>query len=291
VGVIMGLRSPPETGGRGSANTPDAKPVSPFLKWAGGKRWFLHLVRGLVPRDHRRYFEPFLGSGSVFFALRPRNAYLSDSNGELIATFRQVRDHPEEVIEVLEQLAYDEDLYYGLRSAALQTEAQRAARVIYLNRCCWNGLYRVNRLGQFNVPFGSRDTPPVICDSELIRRASAALRDVGLRTLDFETALHRVGSGDFVFADPPYTVTHGNNGFVKYNERIFSWEDQERLRSSLLGIHRRGGLFFLTNADHPSIRRLYAGFCVRRLQRHSIIAGDSNFRRPVSELVVTNYHY
>lgn len=245
----------------------------------------------MIPGSPKRYFEPFLGSGAVFFALRPERAILSDLNSDLIATFRQVRDCPGQLVGVLSRYPYDPELYYGIRIGATSNRLEHAANFIYLNRCGWNGVYRVNRRGEFNVPLGTRTTPPVICDARAIREASAALKSARLRAADFGAVLSHAGSGDFVFADPPYTVTHGENGFVKYNDKMFSWEDQERLQEALMGVNERGGLFLLTNANHASIRRLYRGFVMRPFARLSRIAASSKARRPVTELVITNYAY
>jgi DNA adenine methylase len=214
---------------------------------------------------------------------------LSDRNSGLITAFRAVRDRPSALIKALGKFDYDEDLYYGIRDSPPENKLDEAARFIFINRCAWNGLYRVDSYGHFNVPFGSRERPPAICDPVAINAASFALQGAELRTVDFSVALGRVDEGDFVFADPPYVTAHKDNGFVMYNERIFSWSDQLRLQRSLLGVHQRGGLFLLTNADHPSIWQLYAGFIRKRVSRTSILAADARYRGRVTELVISNY--
>ncbi len=264
-------------------------PPAPFLKWAGGKRWLARLAPSLVPGAPTRYFEPFLGSGAVFFATQPTSSFLSDSNRPLIETFRMVRDDPDGVITALASMSYGKRSYYRTRKTVPETAPERAARFIYLNKCCWNGLYRVNQQGVFNVPFGPRENVPKVCDEDGIRAASIALKRVKLAHCGFQKSIAKAGSDDFVFADPPYTVMHGDNGFVKYNDRIFSWADQELLHEGLLRLHERGGLFLMSNADHPSIRGLYKGFLQRKAYRTSVLAADSRFRRPVTELLITNY--
>jgi DNA adenine methylase len=262
--------------------------VEPFLRWAGGKRWLSRILEGLVPDDYRTYHEPFLGSGAIFFALRPPRAELSDSNDNLINAFETVRDCPEALIKRLGRFDYTREEYYRVRSGNPRTPLARTARFVYLNRTCWNGLYRVDRSGSFNVPYGRRGTFHE-SDADRIRVASATLRNSRLRHEDFEVALRRVRAGDFVFIDPPYTVTHGDNGFLLYNEKIFSWADQERLAEAIRRIDRKGALFLLTNANHPSVIALYEGFTARPIQRSSILAADPDNRRPVTELLVTNY--
>ncbi len=262
--------------------------VAPFLRWAGGKRWLVPLLAELIPEDSMTYHEPFLGSGAVFFAMAPSPAHLSDSNCELVQTFRVVRDSAPELIQALGKYRYDRREYHRVRSMKPRTSLSKAARFVYLNRTCWNGLYRVNQSGEFNVPFGRRP-PEEVCDQKSITAASRLLQGARLETLDFQRSLQQVRKGDFVFADPPYTVAHGHNGFLLYNETIFSWADQERLYRALCGVHKVGARFLLTNANHSSVRTLFRRFHIKRLTRSSIIAADPENRRHVTELVITNY--
>lgn len=263
--------------------------VRPFLRWAGGKRWLTRRLADLLPDDYETYHEPFLGSGALFFAIHPSPARLSDSNRELTNTFRVVRDSCSTLVEALGVLRYTKSEYYRIRESRPTSNVSRAVRFIYLNRTCWNGLYRVNQAGEFNVPMGRRPSP-VICDKENLQGASDALRGVEIGSRDFGTSLREVRKGDLVFADPPYTVSHGENGFILYNEKIFSWEDQERLSRHLRSVDKKGARFLLTNADHPSIRMLYRRFQTHRIERSSIIAADPKGRRRVSELVIANYN-
>lgn len=256
----------------------------PLLKWPGGKRNLLHDILPLVPTSFNRYFEPFFGGGALFFALQPKRAYLSDKNPELIHAYSQVRDEPERVIRELRKLKNTETNYYSVRPIVPKNDAARAARFIYLITLAFNGIYRVNLKGEFNVPYGYK-THLDPCDENRIQAASAALKRAVIRDLDFEKALRRADKGDFVYLDPPYTVAHGNNGFVKYNAKIFSWEDQLRLAQVAKDLATKGCTVIVSNADHSSIRSLYNGFAEARVQRRSIIAASSNFRSRITECV------
>lgn len=262
--------------------------LRPFLKWAGGKRWLFQSGQFRLPTVEGRYFEPFLGGGAVFFENLPKRAILSDSNERLIELFVVIRDEPSEFETLLRAhaKAHSNEYYYELRSKQLSTTIARAAQFLYLNRTCWNGLYRENRKGQFNVPIGTKDT--VVFENDDFQVWSRALDGARLEHRDFEAAIDEAEQGDVVFVDPPYTVRHNLNGFVKYNQQIFAWEDQVRLHAALQRAAERGVSFALTNADHESIRDLYAGFGKhRQLKRHSVIAGDSNYRNYSTELLIT----
>jgi DNA adenine methylase len=262
--------------------------VLPFLKWAGGKRWLLPLARQLRGLPFRRYFEPFLGSGAMFFGLAPTNAYLADSNSDLIETYLAVKQDWKAVMRKLREhhRKHSPDYYYHLRSQNAQTAHTRAAKFIYLNRTCWNGLYRVNRKGIFNVPIGTKTS--VILESDALDRVAARLNDVKLKAGDFENQIDKAGNRDLIFADPPYTVRHQFNGFVKYNEMLFSWDDQERLFAALLRAKSRGAQIICTNADHASIRELYErDFHLTPVERFSAIAGAGGTRGNYAELLIT----
>lgn len=263
-------------------------PLKPFLKWAGGKRWLFESKQFAFPQIKGRYFEPFLGGGAVFFETQPNNAILSDSNARLIELYKVIRDELEtfEVSFRNHASAHSKTYYYELRSKKLRKSTTRAAQFLYLNRTCWNGLYRENLGGQFNVPIGTKQT--VIFDSDDFPAWSNALSSCRIECRDFEDAIDESKSDDFIFVDPPYTVRHNENGFVKYNQNIFSWEDQIRLRDALRRAVDRSVSFAMTNADHESIRELYDGFGTHiKLRRHSVIAGQSDYRTPSTELLIT----
>ncbi|MHA6638744.1 DNA adenine methylase [Stutzerimonas frequens] len=264
--------------------------VHPFLKWAGGKRWLTEKHLNLFPKFSGTYYEPFLGSGAVFFSLAPKSAILSDLNVELIETYKAIKSDWASVERVLKEhhARHSADYYYSLRSSKPRTPHTKAARFIYLNRTCWNGLYRVNLKGQFNVPVGTKTN--VILDTDNFKALSNRLNNTDFIACDFEQTIDKAGEGDLIFADPPYTVKHNLNGFIKYNEKIFSWDDQERLSLALKRASNRGSLVISTNAYHPAVKELYSGeFNLLALNRSSVIAASSSFRGVYEELLVTNF--
>jgi DNA adenine methylase len=257
------------------------------LKWAGGKRWLLQELQQVLPDRFDWYFEPFAGGASVFFSLSPRRAALADLNGELIATYVAIRENVKDVWRVLGRHArnHSDSYYYQVRDRKPKSPAEIAARFLYLNRTCWNGLFRVNLNGHFNVPRGTKNE--VIQPAEKPEDYSRILQGAELLWADFEMIVDGAGMGDLIYADPPYTVKHNFNGFVKYNESIFSWDDQERLASALRRAVKRGAHVVVSNADHESIRNLYArDFLTKSISRKSVIAGDSRYRASTSELLI-----
>lgn len=262
--------------------------LDPFLKWAGGKRWLVDSSQLRIPTSYGKYIEPFLGSGALYFRLAPGKALLSDLNSALIETYRAVRDQPNKILALLEehQQAHSSDYYYAIRIASPSGSVERAARFIYLNRTCWNGLYRVNREGKFNVPIGTK-TKVAFETSHLLAIANLlASADIG--SGDFEQHVDNATEGDLVFLDPPYTANHNMNGFLKYNEKIFSWSDQVRLRDAAVRAANRGAYVIVTNADHHSVRELYAEpFKFEEVGRASVLAGKAVARRRTTEALFT----
>ena len=261
--------------------------MKPFLKWAGGKRWLFSEEQLSLPAYSGRYVEPFLGGGAVFFYVQPREAMLSDANRRLMELYAVIRDDAEELEAHLRRHArlHSRDYYYEMRRKRLRRPMTRAAQFLYLNRTCWNGLYRENLRGEFNVPIGTKQT--VVFESDDFAAWSSALAAATLASGDFEAVIDEAGEGDFVFVDPPYSVKHNANGFIKYNQSIFAWEDQVRLRDALGRAVARGVSFAMTNADHESIRGLYAGIGEQRqLSRHSVIAARPTDRLASTELLV-----
>lgn len=262
-----------------SAKTP------PFLKWAGGKRW-LASVGVPRPASFERLVEPFAGSAAVFFALSPKRALLSDINDDLINLYQVIKNYPNEIdrLLTLHHRRHSKDYYYRIRSTNFKNSVSRAARMLYLNRTCWNGLYRVNIKGQFNVPIGTKTN--VKYQNEDFHVYSSKLSNAKIVCQDFEKTIDQCGAGDFIFVDPPYTVKHNMNGFVKYNEKIFSWEDQERLSQALRRAGRRGAAVLVTNADHDSVIELYRGdFEYDSCSRHSVLAGSASHRGQTTEAI------
>ncbi len=265
--------------------------VLPFLKWAGGKRWLVANHSEWFHGADGRHVEPFLGSGAVFFHLKPNKSLLSDSNEELIEAYTVIRDDPDAVRRQLKihQRQHSTDYYYKIRTRKARTPVTRAGRFIYLNRTCFNGLYRVNLSGEFNVPKGTKSA--VVLPSDDFYATSRILQTAQLSANDFEETVSNAGAGDFLYVDPPYTVKHNHNNFIKYNERIFSWSDQVRLSKSVLNAAKRGVHVLVSNADHPSVRDLYRNkiWVQLSVDRFSRLASSPEFRRSTTELVVSNY--
>lgn len=280
---------------RARTQTPAAlqgpRPALPFLKWAGGKRWLAPRL-AKVAKSSSRLVEPFVGSGAVFFALAPDEGLLSDINADLIATFKIVKQAPDALISCLSRLEINRATFGKMRSWRPASELDRAVRLIYLNRTAFNGLYRVNRDGEFNVPFGCKEGTR-ICDREAINAASAVLANARITREDFRAALDRVRPNDVVYADPPYTVKHDNNGFRRYNEKIFSWEDQRDLASLLTELVTKGTRVIVSNAHHETVRRMYptAQFKAFAMTRTSCMAGDATRRGACNEWLLVSRNF
>jgi len=275
---------------------PDLKQLipEPFIRWAGGKRWLLKYINELLPPVINNYHEPFLGGGSIFWHLKNSNkitgnTFLSDINDELINCYIQIQHNSPAIIEILRQYRNDKDLYYDVRDAVPNNELHKAARFLFLNATSYNGIYRVNREGNYNVPFGYRKKDKLFDFDNIIRCSTLLDETVNFRAGDFGGVMDNLEEGDFVFLDPPYTVAHENNGFIQYNQHIFSWEDQERLAELLQHISDNHAFFVLTNAAHTSIEELFGNLGeLHRLQRHSTIGGRGAARDAVNEFVFTN---
>jgi len=266
----------------------------PFVKWAGGKSRLLSAFDRLLPPgfdpSRGRYFEPFVGGGALFFHLAPARAVLSDSNPELVNCYQVVRDRVEELIALLREHKNDRQHFYKVRSLspAGLSAAERAARLIFLNKTCFNGLYRVNSRGEFNVPFGRYDNPR-ICDGENLRAVSARLRDVEILCLPFEQTVRRAKAGDFVYLDPPYQPVSATANFTGYTATAFGDKDQERLAAVFSQLSKRGCLVMLSNSDSPVIRELYKDFRIAEVKASRAINCKAERRGRVSELVIMNY--
>jgi DNA adenine methylase len=256
----------------------------PLLKWAGGKRRLLKEILPFVPTAFGHYYEPFFGGGALFFSLRPTAATLSDTNFELIETYLQVRDNLDVVLQCLRGMPNSEQHYYLVRRIKPKSPAHRAARLIYLCSLSFNGIYRQNLKGEFNVPYGYKFYMNPSDDKKL-RRVTEAIKGTKIMAADFESAVSTAKPGDFIYFDPPYTVAHGNNGFIKYNAKIFSWADQERLAETACRLKRKGCRLIISNAHHPSIYKLYRSFQSHVIERHSIMAASSEYRRAVREVL------
>jgi DNA adenine methylase len=278
-----------------TSQAPAAK-ASPFIKWVGGKGRLRHALEALMPKgvDLMRHVEPFTGGGALFFARGPERALLCDINRDLIGTYESVRDDVSSVIRALEKLSkgHGKDRYYEVRerynARSERAKAERAAMFIYLNKTCFNGLYRVNRRGEFNVPMG-RYTNPTILDRDVLYAASSALASAEIKCASFESLLEYARPGDFVYLDPPYEPVSRTANFTAYAQDGFSQEDQRRLRDVYRELDRRGSKLMLSNSDVPFIRELYRGFRIDTVQAPRAVSCDASARGPVSEVVVRNY--
>jgi DNA adenine methylase len=266
-------------------------PSRPFLKWAGGKNKLIQQYIPYFPKQFKTYYEPFLGGGAVFFYLNPSSAALTDINAELVNAYRCVRDNVEELIVILEehQLKHGKDYYYKVRQGNCATNLEKAARLIYLNKTCYNGLYRENSKGEFNVPIGKYKNPK-ICNSTLLRSVSAALQTAQINVRPFEDILDRVSScDDFVYFDPPYHPISSTSNFTAYSRYSFSSDDQIRLKHVFAELAERGVKVMLSNSDCQFIRELYKDFNISSITASRLINSKALKRGKISEVLITSY--
>jgi len=265
-------------------------PIEPFVRWAGGKTWLVPQLSNIINNLHfEHYHEPFLGGGAVFFSLEhKKKSYLSDANSQLINAYIQIRDNPQGVVDFFLKFNNTEDEYYRIRDRVIpQNDLEAAARFLYLNQTSYNGLFRVNRQGVYNVPYGFRKKWHY--DVKRLFEASDKLRNTCICIGDFEVNKYKIKEQDLVFLDPPYSVSH-NNGFIKYNQKLFSLDDQKRLSEFIDYIKNKNAYYILTNAAHPVIREIFEKPGDRRLelQHHSLIGGKKANRAEISEYIFTN---
>lgn len=262
--------------------------TKPILKWAGGKTQMLGELLPKIPTSYGRYIEPFFGGGAMFFSLQPENAVISDSNPELINMYQEVADHVEDVIRCLKRYENTSEMFYAVRSQEWTTlpKAEAAARTIFLNKTCFNGLYRVNKQGQFNVPYGKYKNPK-ICDKDGLRAASAILKKADILCGDYLLILeHYAQSGDFVFLDPPYLPISEYADFKRYTKEQFYEEDHVELAKMIMTLHERGCHVILTNSNHPLVHELYAPFNIDVIQTKRHISCNGSTRKG-EDVIVT----
>lgn len=262
----------------------------PVLRWAGGKRWLLPTIRSILGDTAvNNYHEPFLGGAAVFLGIsHPAKSFLSDINTELIEVYECIRDDHESVSNLLASHQNTAEHYYKIRSEVPDNACARAARFIYLNHTSFNGIYRVNLSGKYNVPYGRRESInlPTL---DALKNVSSQLQNAELKAQDFESCIHNIEPGDLIFLDPPYTVAHNNNGFVKYNQRLFSWDDQLRLNNLIEKIKKVSAYYILTNAAHDSIAELFDnGDRLVVTKRKNAVGGAASSRGYASEYLITN---
>ena len=263
-------------------------PAKPILKWAGGKTQMLGDLLPKVPSSYGRYIEPFFGGGAMFFALQPEQAVIADSNPELINLYRQVANHVDDVVCQLKKYENTQEMFYTVRGQdwTMLPEAEAAARTIFLNKTCFNGLYRVNKKGRFNVPFGKYKNPK-ICDEEGLKAASAALKKAEIVCGDYLLVLeHYAQPGDFVFLDPPYLPISEYSDFKRYTKEQFYEEDHVELAKMVKTLHERGCHVILTNSNHPLVHELYAPFTIDVIQTKRHISCNGSTRKG-EDVIVT----
>ncbi|TDE42223.1 Dam family site-specific DNA-(adenine-N6)-methyltransferase [Flavobacterium rhamnosiphilum] len=267
----------------------ETKLAKPFLRWAGGKRWLKKDIDELVNiNNYENYHEPFVGGGAILFHLKPTNAFISDANKELIDTYLAIRENPNNVIENLKKFKKDKESYYIIRSQNFENNFQKAAQFIYLNQMSFNGIYRVNANGGYNVPYGNREKYDF--DYVNILLVSEFLQNITIQHCDFQESLNNVGENDLVFLDPPYTIAHNLNGFVQYNQKIFSLDDQYRLTDAIDQIKEIGANYILTNAAHSKVREIFdkENDTILEISRASVVGGKNSIRGQYSEYLFTN---
>jgi DNA adenine methylase len=272
--------------------------VQPFLKWAGGKRQLVSKIREYVPRKYGLYFEPFLGAAAVLFDLQPAKALINDANAELINCYRVIKSDPEGLIAHAQAHSNTESYYYALRfrdreqGFAELPALERASRIIFLNKTCYNGLFRVNSQGQFNVPFGNYTNPSIV-DEVIIRAVSRYLNeaDIEISSEDFAEALSGAGRGDFVYLDPPYDPISDTASFTGYNLNSFDQDGQRRLKEVCDELHRRGCKILQSNSNTAFIRKLYddtSKYTIVRVGANRNINSVATSRGKIRELMIFN---
>jgi DNA adenine methylase len=269
------------------------QPLRPFLKWAGGKqRLIAHYQEHFPDFDNiDRYYEPFIGSGAIFFHYQPETAVLADRNETLMEVYQAVQQDVEAIIKALRVHYNDSDYFYEVRAQDVTqlTVAQRAARIIFLNKTCYNGLFRENSKGKFNVPFG-RYKSPKICNEKRLRRASQALQNVTLMAADFEDVVETAVAGDFVYFDPPYAPLSATSSFTQYDKHGFARADQIRLSETVAKLTKRGVKVMLSNSSAPIIYDLYErDYQLVEMHARRNINSKGSQRGPVKELLILNY--
>jgi DNA adenine methylase len=277
-----------------------AEKPKPFVKWVGGKRQLLAQFRrmNLYPPEKfdpkkGRYFEPFVGGGAVFFDLLPEEGYLSDLNNELIITYNVIKNDVEKLIIALKKHKNDKDYFSKLRAQdpnKLDNVAV-ASRFIFLNRTCFNGMYRVNSRGGFNVPFG-KYTNPLICDENNLRKVSKALQNIDIEHKDYKAVLKKAKKGDFIYFDPPYYPVSKTASFTSYTSETFLEKEQTELRNTFVELNKKGCFVMLSNSDTQFINNIYSdikGVRITKVKAGRAINSDASKRGKITEVLITNY--
>jgi DNA adenine methylase len=273
------------------------KLVAPVLKWTGGKRQLLGVLKSLLPATVTAYCEPFVGGGALLFDLQPEIAYVNDINGELIRVYEVIKNNVEDLIGILKTFEYEAGFYYSIRDWDRDQnkylslpDIVKAARIIYLNKTCYNGLYRVNRAGEFNTPFGHYRNP-TIANAPVLRAVSEYLNtaNVYLSSLDYADVLQILPKGAFVYLDPPYDPVSGTSNFTGYAIGGFNRNEQIRLREHCDDLHRRGVYFMLSNSATHFIKEQYAAYHITIVKAKRAVNSVAAKRGEIDEAVVRNY--
>ncbi len=273
------------------------KLVSPVLKWVGGKRQLLDVLCPLLPKRITTYCEPFIGGGAMLFSIQPNVAYVNDINNDLILVYEVIKNDVESLIETLQDYRNEADFFYTVRDWDRNKEkyislssVQRAARIIYLNKTCFNGLYRVNNSGEFNSPFGGYKNPNIV-NAPVLRAVSSYfnLANVKFTSTDYEDVLNSIPKGTFVYLDPPYYPVSATSNFTGYSKGGFNQDDQIRLRNCCDDLTKRGIKFMLSNSSTEFIHNLYDDYNITIVQAKRAINSVANRRGEVDEVVVRNY--
>lgn len=272
------------------------KLAQPFLKWAGGKRQLLPEIRKYIPKKINTYYEPFLGAGAVLFDIQPKKAVINDINTELINTYIAIRDHVDELINDLKKHKNEKEYFYAIRDLDRKKEfkklslVERASRIIYLNKTCFNGLFRVNSQGHFNVPFGKYKNPQIV--NEIVLRAVHNYlnsNDITILNVDFEKAVENAKKGDFIYFDPPYDPVSDTSSFTGYSLYGFDKDDQIRLRDLFVELDKRGCKVLLSNSATDFIKDLYKDFHIEVVSANRNINANASRRGKIDEVLVMNY--
>lgn len=270
--------------------------VKPFLKWPGGKRRVLPEIKKYIPQSYERYYEGFLGGGAVLFDLQPNKASVSDINDELINTYQVIRDKYDALIDVLTVHSTNNSLEYFLDIRAKDrdlnawgdvSDVEKAARMIYLNRTCFNGIYRVNSKNQFNVPFGKYENPKIV-DEDNLKAISSWFKtiDISFSADGYQSTIIKAGMNDFVYLDPPYIPLTNTSSFVSYTKDGFDINDQIELRDLASDINQEGGYVLLSNSDTPQVRELYKDFHIEGISVHRSVGAAAGTRKTVGEVLI-----
>ena len=266
----------------------------PIVKWVGGKRQLMFELLKNMPKSYNRYFEPFIGGGALFFELQPELAYISDMNEELINLYSVVRDNVYELIDDLSKHEVSKEYFLEIRNIdrtekyAELSDVERASRFIYLNRTCFNGMYRVNSQGQFNVPFGHYKNPRIIDENNLLN-CSELLKKTEIKCADFSEILTKVQKGDFVYFDPPYVPLNETSSFTSYTKDGFDIDMQFKLRDVCDELDSKGVKFMLSNSDTKLVNELYANYEIKKVFASRQINANADGRGKITEVLVRNY--